>query len=229
MRILMAVCMVFLMSLHAQAGPLPAAPHIVVAGGSEVKAVPDTLSMSLQIIEVGRDAEQARAEVEKRARKLIETAKGLGIKAGDINSAALSVTPKYNWKNNQQIYTGTEVSRSVALTLRDLSKYDALIQAVLKSNVVRINSTQLSSSKDKEIQAEALQKAVADAKIQAQLLVAGLPQQVGDVYAINATSRPMQAAPAMYRMAAQVNDSAFEPGTLSYSKSVQVVFYLISR
>lgn len=219
----------------AQADSLPKAPHIAVNGRHEIKTTPDTLKLSLEIIEISRDVKEARNIVENRSKKLINSAQTIGLSKEDINSAALSLTPKYNWKNSQQIYTGTEISRRVELTLRDLSKYDDLIKAVLDANVARINNSQLSSSKEKELKAQAMQKAVNDARIRAEMLVADIPQKIGPVYSINAyADQPMPTRDnLMYRMAdaaiGHEAGSAFEPGTMSFSQSVQVVFYLINE
>ncbi len=234
MRILVILFTLLLFST-AHADSLPKAPHIAVNGKHEVKTTPDTLKLSLEIIEISRDVKEARNIVETRSKKLISSAQSIGLTKEDINSAALSLTPKYNWKNSQQIYTGTEISRRIELTLRDLSKYDELIKAILDANVARINNSQLSSSKENELKAQAMQKAVTDAKMRAKMLVAELPQKVGPVYSINAyADQPMPTRDKMmYRMAdaAMMPEagSAFEPGTMSFSQSVQVVFYLISE
>ncbi|MGL1931054.1 MAG: SIMPL domain-containing protein [Desulfotalea sp.] len=224
--------LVLFASSQVYASSLPDAPHIVVSGFHKFNAVPDTLTMSLEIIEIGRDAKSARKVVEERSTKLIQTVKGMGVNKKDINSSALSMNPKYNWKNQQQIYTGTEVSRRIILILRDLSKYDELIQAVLDSSVARINSTDLSSSKHDELLAKAMRLAVADAQRKASLLVGGLEQKVGPVYSINAASGANFGSRNMQYEAVEMKSasgSVFEPGEIEFNKSVQVVFYLVNR
>lgn len=227
----LALLLTLLLVGQAIASPLPNAPHIVVSGSYKLSTIPDTLSMSLQIIEVGSEAKVARNEVEKRSQTLIDTAMKMGVTKKDINSSSLTISPRYDWNNRQQIYVGTEVSRKINIILRDLSKYDDLIQAVLDSSVARINSTNLTSSKHDELIAEAMTLAVANAKEKAALLTAGLPQKVGDVYAISMGSsnnyRPMQME---YDSVAKSSArSAFEPGSIEITKSVQVVFYLVNR
>ena len=234
MRILVVLFTLLLFS-NAHADSLPKAPHIAVNGKYEVKTTPDTLKLSLEIIEISRDVKVARNVVESRSKKLINSAQSIGLKREDITSAALSLTPRYNWQNSQQIYTGTEISRKIELNLRDMSKYDDLIKAILDANVARINNSQLSSSKEKELKAQAMQQAVSDATMRAKMLVTDLPQKVGSVYSINAyADQPMPTRDKlMYRMADAAMmpeaDSAFEPGTMSFSQSVQVVFYLIEE
>ena len=93
-------------------------------------------------------------------RKLITSLDALGIAKEDISSAQLQITPHYNWNNSAQIYAGTEVSRTVEITLRDLSRYDDLIRSIIDAGVAQIHSTRLSSSKEKKIKEDALRGAI---------------------------------------------------------------------
>lgn len=232
MRLLSLFLALFLWSAQsALAGALPDAPHIIVEGRHQITTTPDTLKMSLQVIDVGRDLATVSSSVEKQSKSLLQSLKDVGIEKKDISSAALTVTPKYNWNNKQQVYNGTQVSRRIELTLRNLELYDTLIQAIVKGNVARVNSSQLTSSKLEELEASAMQQAVTDAQARAAMLVATLPQKIGPVYAITAVSQSSRPRGDMYRVAntGAMQKSAFEPGTITVSKSVQVVFYLIDK
>lgn len=230
MKYLLSLVFLFCTTCPSFASSLPDAPHIITTGNYEFSATPDTLHMSMQVFEVGRDAAKARGVVEEQSLKLISTMKKIGIKAADITSANLNISPRFNWNNNQQIYTGTEVSRRIQVTLRDLNQYDALLQAILATKIVRINNSQLSSSNAEKLEAEGLLKAIDNAQKRAELLVQGLPQKVGHVYSISTTNQGPTPMTGRY----QANDmemakSAFEPGQLQINTSVHVVFYLINK
>lgn len=230
MRYFLTLFCLFFFTSYSYANALPNAPHIVTNGSYEFSATPDTLHLSMQILEVGRDAAKAREVVEQQSTILITTMKSIGIQPADITSASLNISPRFNWNNNQQIYTGTEVSRRVEVVLRDLTQYDALLQAVLNTKIIRINNSRLSSSRADQLEAEGLEKAIADAKKRAELLVQGLPQKVGNVYSISTSHQGAMPMSARY----QANDmemtkSAFEPGRLQINTSVHVVFYLIEK
>lgn len=230
MRYIFVLFSLFFITTQSLAGSLPDAPHIITTGSYEFSATPDTLHMSMQVFEIGQDAAKARDIVEKQSLQLISTMKQFGIKAADITSANLNVSPRFNWNNNQQIYTGTEVSRRIEVTLRDLSKYDALLQAVLATKIIRINNSQLSSSKADELEAKGLQKAIANAKKRAELLVQGLPQKIGNVYSISTTNQGPTPMTGRYQASnMEMTKSAFEPGRLKINTSVHVVFYLINK
>jgi uncharacterized protein YggE len=211
------------------AGPLPDIPHIVVRGEHELRVEPDILTLSLSISETGFEVAEARAGVELRSRSLLDSLGEMNIPREDISSARLQITPHYNWNNKAQIYTGTEVSRVVEVTLRDLKLYDDLIRAIIDAKVARIHSSRLSSSQEKHLREEAIRKAIDDGMEKARIMVAHLPQKVGAVYSISPQSSNTPFAQARYEAAGVSRQSAFEPGTIAFKESLQIVFYLVQE
>jgi len=227
LRIILSMVLVALLSGPVWAEAVPDQPHVVVNGQAEMSVVPDILLISLNLTEVGQEVEVARDLVEKRSQQLIDTLKKYGVEKKDITAASLKITPHYNWSNKAQIYVGSEVTRQIDVTLRDLEKYDDLIRTIIEGKVARVNSTRLESSREKELRNEALQMAIADARQRAELLVAGFPETLGPVYAISAggTGRGQRE---VYAMATSMQrEAAFEPGEIEISASVQIVFYLV--
>lgn len=220
----------FLFSLFAHqslAGSLPDVPHIVVTGEAELRSAPDILTLSLSITETGLEVAAARNTIEARSIQLINALAALDIAKEDISSAQLQITPHYNWDNKAQVYVGTEVSRTVDVTLRDLSRYDDLIRSIIDAGVAQIHSTRLSSSKEKELRQEALAAAIADGMDKARIMVAHLPEQIGPVYSMAPSVSSAPFMEARYKMAATDSQSAFEPGTILFRESLQIVFYLV--
>jgi len=216
----------FFLAGNTYAGELPDEPHIIVNGSYQISAVPDILRMSLNITEIGREVAEARSSVEERSSRLLETLKSLDVKKKDITSARLQITPHYNWSNKAQVYTGTEVSRVIEITLRDLSRYDDMVKAIVDARVARINNTTLESTEEKKLRSRALQGAVADAREKAILLAQSFPEQIGSVYSISASPSNTGIRRARYQVAEYVKRDSFEPGVIEISESVQVIFYL---
>jgi hypothetical protein len=211
------------------AGPLPDVPHIVVTGEYEVRTTPDILTLSLSISETGFEVAAARDNVEMRSKKLIASLEALNIVKEDISSAQLQITPHYNWNNNAQIYAGTEVSRMIEVTLKDLSLYDDLIRSIIDAKVAQIHSTQLSSSNEKKLREEALRGAIDDGMKRAELVVAHLPEKIGPIYAISPQASSAPFLNARYALAEMDKQSAFEPGSIFFKESIQIVFYLVKE
>lgn len=211
------------------AGSLPDAPHIAVTGEHEVRATPDILTISLSISETGFEVAEARNSIEMRSKKLINSLEALEIAKEDITAAQLKITPHYNWNNSAQIYVGTEVSRTIEVTLRDLKHYDNLIRSIIDARVARIHSTRLSSSKEKKLREDALRGAIGDGMEKARIMVAHLPEQIGPVFSISPQSSNAPFSGARYQMAEMTKQSAFEPGTILFKESLQIVFYLVKE
>jgi uncharacterized protein YggE len=222
----------FLFALFIQpsfAESLPNIPHIVVTGEHEIRVTPDILTLSLSVSETGSEVAKARDSIEMRSKKLIASLETLGIAKEDISSAQLKITPHYNWNNSAQIYVGTEVSRTVEVTLRDLSLYDELIRAIINARVAQIHSSRLSSSNEKKIREDALRGAINNGIEKAKFMVVHLPEQIGPVYSIAPQSSNTPFAGARYQMAEMSKQSAFEPGTILFKESLQIVFYLVKE
>lgn len=215
--------------LPSFAGSLPDVPHIVVTGEHEIRAVPDIVTLSLSIAETGFEVAKARDSIEARSKKLIASLEALGIIKEDISSAQLQITPHYNWDNSAQIYAGTEVSRTIEVTLRELSHYDDLIRAIIDARVAQIYDTSLSSSKEKKFREDALRGAIQDGLEKAQIMVAHLPEKIGPVYSIATREVGEPPSQARFQMADTAKQSAFEPGTILFKESLQIVFYLVKE
>ncbi len=211
------------------AGSLPDVPHIVVTGEYEIRAVPDIVTISLSISETGFEVAKARNSVEARSRELISSFTSLSIAKEDISSSQLQITPHYNWNNSAQIYAGTEVSRTVEVTLRDLNRYDELIRSIIDAGVAQIHSTRLSSSKEQKLREDALRGAIQAGLDKAQIMVAHLPEKIGPMYSISSQNAGAPVLPTRFQMAESKAQSAFEPGTILFQESVQLVFYLVKE
>ena len=226
-RHLLSFAIVLLLSCSVYAGNTPDVPHISVTGQSTIVAVPDRLRLSLNLIDTGKNVEEVSKNIGQRTSILLVNLKSLGIAKKDINSSHLNIVPHYNWQNREQVYVGTEVSRTIEVILRDLGKYDEFIRTLLQAKVGKINSTELESSKESELRKQALQAAIKDARKQAELLVSDIPENIGSVYSIvHQSSMPVSRFSSGRYRASMEKVSSFEPGVIQFSESVAVVYHL---
>jgi uncharacterized protein YggE len=214
-------------SHSAFADAFPDEPHVIVDGSARVVAVPDLLEMSLSISELNLDVAKAVAAVEKRSSAFLAVIKGLDVDAKDVSSSELSITPRYNWNNREQTLIGSLVSRKIDLTLRDLTRYHDLIAALIDAKIGEVGQTTLKSSKEDDLRRELLQKAVANARHKAELLVSDATEGVGSIYSLASQSQG-QLYRGEFRQAAAVQAEAgsFEPGSIELRESVRAIFYL---
>lgn len=208
---------------------LPDGPHLVSRGSALLKVEPDTLTMKLAITDTGTDVTEVRANVEKRSIQLIEKLVSAGISRNDITAAELRVIPHFNWSGRQQIYTGTEVSRQATIVLRDLGLYDTLMDSVTGAGIARIQNTRLSTSREKVLQDKLLQMAVDDAQHKANVLAQQFGRKLGPVYSASPVSAGAPLMRESYSVADSGRSSGFEPGTLSLTYTLQVIYLLTDK
>lgn len=229
-------------SVAALASPLPNQPHVYVEGSSEIEVEPDMMMFTLSIQKVDMDLGKAKADVDARSRLLIETCKKFGIKAEDIATTALAIRPEYDYKEQQRVLTGNNVSRQVDITLRDLKKYPAMMQALVDANISETINTQLTVSDKKAVEDKAQTAAMADAKARAERLAKSQGKTLGEPYSIsefnnrgnerwelNPNRELMGSSGSMKAdvMSLQRGSSEpFEPGVMKLTAQVYVVYLL---
>ena len=221
------------------ADPLPNKPHIYVEGNATVEVAPDTMTFTLSLQKIDKELATAKADVDKRSNTLIELCKTLNIAAEDIATTTLRISPVVEYHEGRRVPAGTEVSRRVEITLRDLSQYSQVMAALVKSDVSETVDTRLSVSNEKALSEQVLGKALEDAYQRAQRLAKAQGKKLGQPFSISEfptrnDDRPMLQVSGSLRAqkSAMAFDSAanarepFEPGTMETSAQVYVVYYL---
>ncbi len=136
-------------------GQLPNGPHVYVEGSASISAPPDQLKMTIYYEAHDASVEVAKAQVDERSRAFIAACHELQIQDEDLSSAVLQVGPGYEYVDGDSKPSGTQVSRSINVTLRDLAKYSDFIAAVMASHVSAISNAEMESSQAKELIARA--------------------------------------------------------------------------
>jgi uncharacterized protein len=228
----------------ANEGPLPNAPHVYVEGSAEVSTAPDYMVLTVYYQAGDAVAEAAKAQVDERTRSLLDACAALQIADADLSSTSLGIAPRFEYDaNDHPRPAGTEVSRAVTITLRDLGRYSSLIAAVMASKPAAINDAQLKSTHADEWTSRAQIGALADARARAQRLAEAAHARLGRVYSISEFSmrneEAMRLSPgraisagavAPYGYASSALSASapepFLPGQLTATARVYVVYLL---
>jgi uncharacterized protein len=185
MKFLPTFLSLLLLSFPVLANPLPAQPHIYVEGSAELEVEPDMMNFSLNIQTLDLDLAKAKADVDARSRLLIETIKKFGIKAEDIATTALNIRPEYEYKENQRVLVGNQVSRQVDITLRDLKKYPEMMKAMVDAKISETINTNLTLANKKSVEEKVQTAAMKDARDRAERLAKSQGKSVGDPWSIS--------------------------------------------
>ena len=228
--------------LLAGADPLPDKPHIYVQGDARIEVEPDQLTISVGLAEVSDELETAKAVVDTKSRLLIDRAREMGIEDRDIGTTSLRITPSYDFIDDERVDSGTIVYREVTLTLRDLSKYSELMNALVEADISTWISTRFLVSNGGSLTDEALTQALDNAKARAERLAESQGKRLGEIYSISEFDTRRDESYRLYPSRRIVGQSSraladaqyvssaaiepFEPGMMVATATVYVVYLI---
>jgi uncharacterized protein YggE len=229
-----AAC-VLLLSALAGAAETEHPRTITVSGQGEIQAEPDRAMVLLGIESRKPKMEDARSEVTKTVDGVLKLTRDLKIDQKFVRTTRINVQPEYNWDNNarERNLIGYYVSRQVEIDLRDLDKLGQLLERAFDLGVNQVGEPRLDSSKRRDLEREALAKAVADAKLNAEAVARAANAKVGAPRTISASSGfvppPMPMMMKARAVGAEAADASqsYQSGQMGFTGSVQVEYDLL--
>lgn len=214
-------------------GPLPRL--VSVSGEGEVKAQPDMAYVSLGVEARKPTLAEARTEVNAAVDRLLALTRDLKVDPKYVDSTQLQVQPEYRWndKDSKRVLLGYLVSRQVAVELRNLEQLGPLLERSVSAGANQVGGARLDSSRRKELEREALTKAVQDARLNADTLARAAGVRLGPVQSLSAASsmpiqpkymeRTMVAAAPM----ADAAEQTYAPGEMKFLATVSAQYELL--
>src|SRR5437867_1567922 len=192
--LLIAIPLVFSFSAFAQNNVEP--PLITVTGQAEVRVPPDEVLFTLVVENIDRDMLVANKKTDDSVRLILAIARKNNVKPEDVQTSQISVQPKYNTDDMaydernkvKRVLIGYEVSKTVAIRLRDISRFDELLADVLKAGITRLSNLQFMDSQIRKHRDQARVMAIRAAKEKAMLLAGEIGQSIGPAYSITENS-----------------------------------------
>ena len=204
-------------------------PMINVSGEGKIKVAPDQASISISIETKGNKAEEVKKENDTKMDAILKFIKKSNIAKEDFQTQRVSLNPNYDYIKKKSNYVATQ---SVLILLKDLSKYDALMEGLVNEGINRIDNVEFKSSKMVQLQSDARKLAVKDAKVKADDFVSVLGQKVGKAILISDNSQTYNPQPRMFAMKAMAMDGAeasretLAAGEIEITTNVSVSFIL---
>lgn len=122
----------------AQMNTLPSQPHLLVKGQGERTVVPDRFTVTLALQSTDLDTDAARRKVEANAAEVIAALKRNHVVEGSLYASSLSITPSYEYRDNQQVFKGNRVARQIRGTFARREDTQAFLAAVAASAEMQI-------------------------------------------------------------------------------------------
>jgi uncharacterized protein YggE len=194
-----ALILFTLFAAMTQAQEIKPIPMVNVTGEGKVKVVPDQVAISISVETKGTNSADVKKENDTKIDAALKTIKRYIVKE-DFQTQRVALNPNYDYEKKKYNYIATQ---TVVILLKDLSKYDALMEELVNTGINRIDNVEFKSSKILQLQSDARKLAVKDAKAKAEDFVFALGQKVGKAVAISDNSQGYNPPhPVMYAMKA---------------------------
>jgi uncharacterized protein len=150
----------------------PPPPEISVSTSATAKVVPDRARISIGVQTDAASAAAAGTTNAKRTSAVRDAIVKLGVPVSDIGTTNYSVAPQQRWdpKTNQATVTGYRVANTVMVVLKDPDLAGKTIDAALGAGANMIQGLEFYAFNDDAPRREALAKAMASARADAQAL-----------------------------------------------------------
>jgi uncharacterized protein len=215
---------------------------ITVVGRGDVKAKPDIATVNLGVEVTAPTVSEAMTEANARMKTILAAMKALGIADKDIQTSNFSI----NFERREPIAPAVSeaapgaksgsaqapaglyrVNNMIQVTIRELDKVGDVLDAAVEAGANNVWGVSFGLDNTDALEAQAREKAVADARSRAESLAKLNGVAVGDVIAISevigGSPSPMYAETASFKGLGG-GGAPVEPGELTFATQVQVVY-----
>lgn len=225
---------VLLTGMSTAAMPVVAEKHaatptqVVVTGSGKLEVAPDQVNFVVGIDAKQPTARQAYSSVEEKMQQAMAILMKSGIPEHNIQAMALSLQPVVDYKQRDQVIAH-DARRDIAVKVENIELYAKVMQQLANIDIMRFQQVKLSSSQQKQLELEVLQKAYENAESKARELAAKSGQSLGRAIAIieqGAVQLPQPMSRGVAMMAAESESATVSAGLISISARVSVTFEL---
>jgi uncharacterized protein YggE len=158
--------------------------HVTVSGHAEVKIRPDEVVFDVTVQHFGKDLKQAKTLTDEKLRGLTDLVKRYGVAESDTQTDYVKLEPRFKGNDDTRAFLGYWVRKDLVFTLRDVSRAEGLLSALMDFGVWRINSITFQTSQMRKYRDQAREMAMKAAQEKAAALAAAVGQKIGRAYSI---------------------------------------------
>lgn len=187
-------------------------PQISVNGEGKIKVIPDQATITATVETRGNNAKEVKKQNDQQIASVLKLIKKMNLAAADYKTQRVSLNPQYDSDKKKTTYNATQ---TLEIILRDLSKYDELMEGLVDEGINKVDNVVFQSSKLERFQSEARKMAMKDAKQKAEDYVSVLGQKVGKAITISDNSQNYYPQPMYETMRMSKDESATPRQTLA--------------
>ena len=152
------------------------------SGEGKVSAVPDIAIISASIVTQATDSKSAQDQNSAKSKTVTDFLKKSGIADKDIKTTDYNVYPQYRYPTSGvPSVSGYQVTQGYEIKVRDLAKISDLLDGLVSAGANQVNNLGMQVENSEELQDEAREKAIEDAKKKAERLEGQVGIRLGHI------------------------------------------------
>jgi uncharacterized protein YggE len=211
-------------------------PSVSVVGVGQVEVPADLADISLGFRAENKDSSKAMDEVNRRLNYLLKQLGDHGIDDDDVVAGSIRIHPRYDYRNDQELFRGYSVDRSVSITVKDLGNLPNVLSTAVDSKLSNINGVEYRSGNHERLLEQAREAAIANSKQKANALAVGFNATLGPVFSVvysGGESSIRSGVQLEYAMTSKSRSGQsagrYIPGKITVTERVEVVFELLPK
>jgi uncharacterized protein YggE len=216
-------------TVTATNGPLPGTATALGIGTGT--AAPDKATVSFGVNAKAKTGPDAMQSCTVATNRIVDTLKKAGVEEKEIQTRQISLYPIYGGRANK--VTGYQANQSISVTTKKLDMLGAAMSAATAAGASDVNGPNFFMSSENVARADAIAKAMDDAKSRAAAMAKASGRKLGEVVSVTEVAEPSsvypnyrQGAVADFAAARSLSVAPVLPGQQDQTARISVVFKL---
>lgn len=220
---------IFNLSIPIKLQTSGAPQELAVVGTGQVDVVPDTVRITFGIrVEQKNSVEAVQKEMNEKSKAVSEALIKSGVKKENIKTSNYSINPEYDYSNPQRKLLGYTGTMTIDVKVQPTALAPTVIANATAAGANEVQNTQFIVDAPEKYRAEARQKAIENAREQAEAIAKDLGIRLGKAVNLVESSNGNSVYPVpMYdakAMGAGGGGPTLESGTQTITSTVTVYF-----
>ncbi|MEN7536184.1 SIMPL domain-containing protein [Aurantiacibacter flavus] len=143
-------------------------PVVELQVTQQVLSDPDKATINAGVTTRGATAVEAMQDNATQMERVLAQVNSLGVPENRVQTSGITLNPQYDYRNNQQQFTGYEATNTVTLELRDLDRIGPVLDALVAAGATNLNGPNWAIIDDSSAEEKAREAAFAQARARAE-------------------------------------------------------------
>ncbi|WP_282295562.1 SIMPL domain-containing protein [Stenotrophomonas sp. PS02289] len=169
----------------AQANAIPSQPHLLVKGTASRTVMPDRFTVKVELESIDMQTDVARRRVQANAERVLQLFAQHGAIEGSVRADNLSIAPSTRYRDGDEVFNGTAVSRDLKAEFADAQSLQAMLAELKATREVQVRTSAATYSGEGRLRAELKAQAAAQTRESAKGLAGAYGAKITGLYSIS--------------------------------------------